>query len=429
MAVLSKKITHIVDLLVVLVNIAAGRGNYLLFWFFHTEKTSNVLVYVILIDILYLFLRKFNYKNKIAIPTCVILTALLLLYNSINVSFRGQNPSLYLLFIIVIILFSLILQKIISQILDNKIISHGQPIWEYSKGYVVLTMISILGVIVTFTLLEAGFNATYKLVEVDYLQSHTERNQMHYWVFFSMCHVAELIRVPFFQDFGQLNGLFHEPHIITLNVFPCLFLLLGFTKKRIHKWLLIGTIVLMILFTGSTTNILVTLICLVIYSFVNFRKHSIVVILDIALVVFLVYLYINNDDTLAQVVLDRMSSDNYSQQWSRDLLSFAFTPKSLFGTNFLNTSNVLNETSKEDVGYIAFILNLLFIILYARNIIKLSKLKEKIPMAVAFASLYYIVHSAKVGMTMYIQTLPIFLLFLQVLVVIIYGRIRIITQN
>ena len=135
------------------------------------------------------------------------------------------------------------------------------------------------------------------------------------------------------------------------------------------------------------------------------------------------------DDTLFLVVSGRLEEENLSQQVSRNLLEFAFTPKTLFGSNiFLSAFAYSGAQTSDDVGFIAFFLNIAFLFLYFRNIFKLLRMKDGIAETVAFASLYYMLHSAKVGMTMYLQTLPILLVFLQT-IIITYGRNSLAREN
>lgn len=400
------------DALIVLLNIAAGRGNFLLYGLLHLQSTLMVGFLTILVDIVYLFVR-FNgislFNRKI--PAAVYFCECLLFYNAIHMFYIGGNYTVSVVYFLLVFVFTLILSGQIA-ILRKSDLTLNEGIRKLSKGYLWISLFSIVGVILSFVLL--NFRETQGIpVSADYLSSHDDMGLEHYWTYFTLSSPNSFIRVPFFQDFGILTGLFHEPHILALNVFPCLIFLLWYADNLLKRSVVVVFAILMILFSGSTTNILVVGLCLLLYFTLHFRKNIIGVIISVVLIALAIYYFYQIDDTLFLVVSGRLDVDNQSQQVSRDLLEYAFTPRSLFGSNILETSFAYGTVSNDDVGFIAFFLNIGFIIIYGINSIKLLLRKDQLSETVAFASLYYILHSAKVGLTMYIQTLPILLVFLQ----------------
>lgn len=407
-----KQTLTIWDALIVLLNISAGRGNFLLFGILHLQSTLIVCLLTIALDIVYLIVR-FGASSKMTLnfPAGVYFCELLLFYNFFHMFSIGGSYTTSICFFILVLVFSQILSAQIA-VLRKSELTIKDSFRQLSKGYLWISLFSIVGIILSFLLL--NIRETQGIpVNADYLSNHADLGLEHYWTYFTLCSPNSFVRVPFFQDFGILTGLFHEPHILALNVFPCLILLFAFADSFFKRSLIIVISLLMLLFSGSTTNILVVGFCLLLYFVLHFKKNIPGVIISVVVIAFAVYYFYQIDDTLFLVVSGRLDVDNQSQQVSRDLLEYAFTPRSLFGSNILETSFAYGAVSNDDVGFIAFFLNIGFIIIYGINIIKLLLRKDQLSETVAFASLYYILHSAKVGLTMYIQTLPILLVFLQ----------------
>ena len=420
----SNKAKYIADSLIVLINLAGARGNILLYWLTGLNRTTLITAVVIVLDVLYCLYRfsSFQRNNRIKFPSAISIIIALLLINNLNVLLDGNSIVLYTEYTIMILLFSYILLCL----------SREYPLSEngiklISRGYIWVSLLSILGVFLSFLLIQL-IGQQLIPIDVDFIQTNVESGLTYYRSYFSVNEAALTLRVPFFQDNGILCGLFHEPHIFAQNVFPCLILLLGFSNNALSKWLIIISGVLVIFFTGSATNIIVTLICLAVFFLINAKKRLLTTILGVVAVVLAILYYISIDDTFFQFFLGRLEEDNYSQQYSLSLLQWAFTPHSFLGSNFLDTESgvslMYSSVSTKDVGYILFIINVIFLVFFVINIIKLIKCKNKITLAIAIASLYYILHSAKIGMTVYIQTLLVLLVFLQVVTLSSYGRIK-----
>lgn len=417
------------DSLIVLCNMAGARGNILLYWLTGFSTITMVTLAVVCIDVFYIFIRfsRKSSKKKIKFPPAVILIFCILVINGINALLDGDS----IFFLIEYLAFAVLFSYILGRLSSEYIVYHftDSPIL-LSRGYIYESLISIVGVIISFILLL--FIGPRKVpIDVDFLRSNMDAGAMYYRSYFSVIIETFTLRVPFFQNQGILCGLFHEPHILTQNIFPCFILMLGISRKKIQKWAVVITAILMILFTGSATNIIVTAICLVAFSILNIRAHKIGTIFGLVIIVLAGMLYVSYDDTLFQFFLGRLDSDNYSQNYSMALLKWAFSPRTLLGSNFLSTEyveDVMFSSIIKDVGFVPCILNTAFLLLYIKNIIKLVATKDNMAKAVAFASLYYILHSAKIGMTMYMQTLPIMLVFLQTIVLNKFsnGRVRII---
>ncbi len=415
-----------IDVLVVLLNIAAGRGNILLYWLLGVTEGVWGMLFVIMVDTIYLVLRHDHINvNTLKHITPVYFFLFILFYHFFLflVDLPG-SPVSSLIRLIIALLFSLILISITNRAKFN-MNDLRSNVSKFSRGYIILSLISLGGVILSFLLLSGGMQSFHP-ISADFLEANIDRGTSTYYrSFFSVNLVCLDIRVPFFQDYGILCGLFHEPHIFAYNIFPCMFLLLGLATSRIRVFLIVIAILLTTLFSGSTTSILALAICLVVFGVLRFRHNALGVLVCLALLFGLIIWYYSYDDTLFQVMSARLDTEGTSQGYSEDLLRFAFTPKTLFGSDFLTTSFVFDTYSKLDVGYIAFFLNIGFILFYVRNIILLFKRKDNLSVTFGLASLYFLLHSVKIGLAIYLQTLPLFFVFLQALILNNNGRIRI----
>lgn len=414
---------YIFDIIIIAVNIAAGRGNILFFKLLNFEKSTWVAAIVIVIDIIYLLIRHNRKKTTLKYLTPAKIFLFLLGYNVINIMIQGYGDIILCFEYFTIMMLFYIIMKGVCSTLEHSNNTFKSSILLLSSGYIGIALFSILGSLLSFILMSVGFNWETP-INADFLADNIEHSAEYVWAFFTVKLVDPIIRVPFFQEQGILCGLFHEPHILAFNVFPCIFLLFGFQKNNIQKIILILISILMLLFSGSTTSIFTVLICLMVYFMLNLYHKFWTVLFSILLLATIIYYYYLSDSTLFEFIGLRVLEDNDSKQTSEDLLKFAFTPTSLFGTNFLSTTFVLGNNSSQDIGYIPFILNIIFIIFFVINIFKLIATKNKITTAIAFASLYFLIHSAKVGMSIYIQTLTMMLLYIQSYTLTFYGRIN-----
>jgi len=433
----NKRNVYIIDALIVLLNIAAGRGNYLLYWLIPGANIIIIPIIVILVDLFYLTLR---FKSQIFLPNWIQLKAalffvILLIYNFLNVLISSGVFQIYTLELAILsILFVIILHQQSRYIREMSFDLRGR-VKYISRGYMWIAFISIYGAILSFFLYALGLVQRVP-ISVDYMVSNEEARTLYYRVFMSVNYVWEdvfgalEIRVPFFQEYGMFVGLFHEPHILALNTFPCIILILGLLTKRIARLFMIISAILVILLTGSTTNVLAVIVCLATFFIIQGRKHFYMSLLGVGVVLSLVTLYIAIDDTFFMFVMDRIDDKGGSGAYSQNLLKFAFTPKSLLGTDFLSTEfGNYGELKGKDIGYIPFVFFLFFLIAYIKNTIKLLLKNDGLSLGVGLASLYYIMHSAKGGMTTFMQTLPLLIIYIQYYILSYYGRNRAIKGN
>ena len=89
----SSKTKYIFDSLIVLFNLAGARGNILLYWLTGLNRTTLITGVVLVVDILYCFLRFSSYRkqNSIKYPPVVIIIISLLFINILNMLLEGKS--------------------------------------------------------------------------------------------------------------------------------------------------------------------------------------------------------------------------------------------------------------------------------------------------------------------------------------------------
>jgi len=404
------------DVLIVIMNIASARGNYLLYGLLGTSEGKWCELFVILVDIFYCVIR---FKNRLSSKIFnkyfapIFLGLFIIFYNSVNVMLiNGAGNWILFEFLIVDSLFFLILLLLLNK-LSSCHIPKEAMIGQLSRGYIYISMFSFIGVLLSFGLLIAGYNLDTPIY-ADYMASNVDESNAQYYRSFLTVRMETVdLRVPFFQEYGFLCGLFHEPHIFAYNVFPCLLLMLAFCKTKLVRLLVFISLILVILFAGSATNVFVALGCLIVYVLVRARRNFWGILLLLLILTVAVYFYYKIDTTLFDFLIERSSSDHSSRQYSTSLLEFAFTPRTLTGTDCFSTTFISHGTMREDVGWIVFLLYVSFLISYLRNVLLLLFKKEKLPFIIGISSLYFIAHSAKVGLCMFTSPLFIVFVFLQ----------------
>lgn len=302
---------------------------------------------------------------------------------------------------------------------NYKIGGNQAAIMSVIKPYLVIVSITLLGCAAMFVLLKMGFNPMKNDVSFKYdlfSDNATKFLANYYYPFYiSIVEPNSIdIRIPFFQDTGFITGIYHEPHCMTFMTFPALFLMLFlFRGKKRFQWIVVVLYVLQLCLAGSTTNIAAFLCCVIVfllYTFKSSLSKSIGLLLFLLLCVIVVASTV--DLTLFDFIFKKIESG--SMTYSMSTIDFALKPRTIFGTSFFNLGylNVGSEAARMDVGYIPFIMNILFLITCIYYMAKLFKSKSKFKLAVLLTCVYFFAHSAKVAMVAYSLTMLIYMVFL-----------------
>jgi hypothetical protein len=226
-----------------------------------------------------------------------------------------------------------------------------------------------------------------------------------------LLHSISGMRIPFFSESGAICGLYHEPHIITFMTFPALFILLSKLTSHWQKGVIIGLYVLIMLLATSTTNIVTFFVCVLVLLFRRRSMNLIFSLLIIIITIWIILYSINIDLSDFMFISEKMESG--SKDYSQKTILFAFTPKTLLGSNFMQNDylDAISSNSR-DVGYISFILNIIFLLIFSYKIIRLIFTKNNMSSMVGIAILYFFLHSMKVAMVAYSLSFLMFAMFL-----------------
>ena len=154
--------------------------------------------------------------------------------------------------------FFLILRTLYFKLLNNSSVDMREGVENLSKGYVWLSFISIIGVFITFAALNFGIVSGGKEIRPDYMEANIDGGAVYLWTLLSVNDVHyEIGRIPFFQDYGFLDGLFHEPNVLAHNISPCIIILMGLVKKNIWRYVTVLSGILINIkksFNSSSSN-------------------------------------------------------------------------------------------------------------------------------------------------------------------------------
>ena len=407
------------DALVILLNISTSYSivPYLVFGF--VNRYVNIL-FIVVINLLYLAFpirRNINSNKSVRIGLAGKGYIVVMITCFFTALLTNTGYSSVLVHLLQNVSFLFVLYKIYNTYLLHY--SQEQSFFNIVRPYCILILISATGALLLFILLKLGIISPYQnniSNKFDLFGDNVHRygSQYYYPLFLSIIETGSIdARFPFFSEYGMIDGLFHEPHCMTFISFPAFFLMLYYSPNRkdtIFIWLLF---IVQLCLAGSTTNIMACLGCLIVYCFYIFKSSiskTIYVIATLIIVFGFVALYI--DWSTFNFILDKMESG--SMTYSVSTMDFALHPRTLFGTSFLNINYVNSSTLAKymDVGYIPFILNILFLCFCLKDLINLFRSSKRRDMFVLLACCYFFMHSAKVAMVAYSLSMLVFIIFI-----------------
>lgn len=402
------KILLFIDAFIVLMNVANYYTifNYILF----TPKRSVNTVILLIINCVYLFIRS---KGKIHSFKGDYLFLLYILIAVLNVVFSIFSHTLivgFVPFYLANISFYFILVTIF-QYYRNKL-SFQDAFNLTGRGYFWFFIINAFSVCCMQVLTNFfGIDSMTNDITYDYdlFTSNLEKFGSHYyWPYHLSVVLSDTdLRIPLFQDNGFFLGLFHEPHTFMFFISPIALYLIFICKSKGLRVLLILVFLVLVLSCGSVTNILAILGSLAFYMLSKMRKNAIVPGLVILLII---AMFSKINPNSYAFILDRFESG--SADYSKTTLSFAIQPKTLIGTNFLDLSYWDHGFNNYDVGYIMFLLNIVFLIFLIFRVLKMLFSNEKYISILGMVSIYFLIHSTKQAMVTYTIPLLMYIIFI-----------------
>lgn len=397
----------IFDSLMVLLNLSMS-CSILPYLFFFQSKRLICIILIVILDVLYMQYR-FRFPRMKIEPLLLIYIFLHIVALISNLT-TGDPINITLGYLALNFVFSYFLYclfKNYSQCFDLK-----KTMWLMVRGYIWLVFICLFSCFLLFALMKAGVNlhTNDASLQYDLFYAGYERGKVFYMPYYlGILLTGTLERLAGFQTAGIICGIYFEPHIVAFMTFPALFLLLYYYSNLKIVWA--GAFLLIVLLTVSTTNIISLFGCLVVYYMYTISNLSWKSFLS--LVVFSVVLFLaatNIDWDSFQFVADKLDNSG-SMQYSQSTIEFAFTPKTLIGTNFYDLNWIRTGETYADVGYINFVLNIMYLILCTYYLLKIFLVKTPLFMAFLLFGCYFMFHSAKLAMSAYSLTMLTFVMF------------------
>lgn len=410
MAVRKSKAYLFIDSLMVLLN-ASNSYSILPFLLFFTTKHGMNTGLILILNVIYLCVR-FKGKITIRLRGLFLIYFLLNFYNIFASYFSGTGSYHVWLGLLANCSFYILLSTIYCDY--SKKLKSTQALWLTLRGYVWLAVYSVIVSILLFVLIKLGLNPYVNNISarMDIFADNVEKFFSTYYFPYGISVILaddqEILKLPFFFEKGIICGLYYEPHIITFMVFPVLFLLCARYNSFKMRLGLYTSWCLIMLMTASTTNILAFVVCVMVLLLTEKRLR--VFLIPIIYGILVLVLTIGIENTELFFIQEKIESG--SMGYSQRTIEFAFTPKTLIGSNFLSNSYLysLSESNMRDVGYISFFLNIVFLILF---IIKIGKfiISSKYSKYVGLAILYFFLHSMKVAMVTYSLSVLMIMIF------------------
>lgn len=409
-----KKNRYLFDSLIVFLNISNSYSIIPYILFFQYKRGVNTLI-IILINIVYLLVR---YNNKIRIPFKHPLFVIYFILNAINVYSAYTThiahimPPLYLLCntLFYIILYNCYLYY------KKEGVGEKERIWLLCRGYIWICVICIISISTLFLLIKAGLSPYSNLINerMDLFDSNVNvLEHTYYYPFYTSILLVQKdfsLTLPFFTDSGIICGIYFEPHIVAFMLFPALFLLWAYCEKTLYRVALFFIWIFIMLICCSTTNILCFTSCLL-FLFL-YTKKGIITLIPIIYILLIVVFIIGLENTSFLFVADKLDNSG-SMQYSQNTILYAFEPRTLLGSNFLDNGYLKDiSTHPRDVGYISCFLNVLFLLVSYMKLFRNFFCKNIYCLLFSFAILYFFLHSMKIAMVSYSLSFLMFIIFL-----------------
>lgn len=288
-----------------------------------------------------------------------------------------------------------------------------QAVKKLTKGYVWLGIYALFSAFALLFLMEV-FQVNPLVNEIshsyDILADNVGRNpNVHYYFPYHLSVIYSNmyeLRLPFIHKYGIVTGLFHEPHTMTFIIVPLYFLLLYFCKKKsIRIWITV-IFVLYILQAASTMSFLCFLGTVMVGLVATYRK----MLLGVPFLIWGIFLLYSIDNPITELIKYKLTSG--SADYSTNTLLFAFTPTTLIGTSFLNLAYLHDVGGRYDVGFIIFLLNIIFLSILAYKIFCVTISRAGRIKFIGLFGVYFFLHSTKLAMSAYTISLLMFVMFL-----------------
>ena len=404
-----KRKVYYLDAIFVLMNISSPYTLIPCFLFTKSTGVNSAIIFIL--TLFYIFFR-FRNRIKLSIDKLLVVFAILSVYNLVNATAQGTLAFGFVCTFLANCTFYTLLYNLYCDY--KKTYSSQDTVKIISEGYVWLCFYQLFIVALMVLMIKAHIiNPLSNEITWDYdiFADNASRfyspDRYFFPLHLSVVCQETMERLPFLNMEGVLPlGMFHEPHTMTYYIVPFLFLMHCFYSRK--KLLLLDALfAVYMLIAASTTNILCVLSVLLLWSVLKEKKM--IIIYGIIAFTAVGTLQIN-DNPIIDLIKFKLESG--SMEYSASTLDFAFKPNTLFGTNFYDMSYLDSGLKNYDIGYIVFIFNIVFLLLFIYRTVRLCLSSNNLYRCVGLFSTYFILHSAKLALRTYSLEMLMFVIFM-----------------
>lgn len=404
-----KRGIYFLDALFVILNISNPFS--LLPCFIFTGQTGLNSAIIFGITIIYTFFR-FGKSFKSSFDALFIIFLIINIYNLANSAISGTLAIGYIANFLACCAFFFFLYNLYVEY--RRKYSFEETVVLQTKGYTWLSIYQLVIVALFFLLIRSHvINPLINEITWNYdmLADNASRqySSCRYFFPYHICVISQdaMDRLPFLNLEGIVpQGVFHESQAMTYYIVPFLFLMHYLFNKKALLIVFDILFVIYIVVAASTTCFLSVLAVLLLWSVLKERE---IVLLYIVLASSIVTFIQTTDNPIVELI--RFKLDSGSMEYSASTLDFAFTPKSLLGTDFYDLSYLEKGLNNYDVGIIVFVLNIVFILILGYRTMKLCFSSNKLAVCVGLFSTYFMLHSTKLALRTYSSEMLIFIMF------------------
>jgi len=224
----------------------------------------------------------------------------------------------------------------------------------------------------------------------------------------SSFRLSSLFGLPVFE------GLSHEAHTLSYAIVPGLLLSLYVyrNKKNIIYWVFASFLVLIIFSTSMTAIACITCVFFIHMLWMVFRGNNALNGILFFFFLFIFFVAISGSElfsTFMDFVALRSDVDDGSSKASQNALSYIYQPTQLLGSGIF--AGFFAQPNQQ-VGYISSFLIVFFYLIFVISAIKNIMSKDVQCHTIGLAVMYYVLHSMKTGVTMFVYPMLIFFVFL-----------------
>lgn len=210
---------------------------------------------------------------------------------------------------------------------------------------------------------------------------------------------TEDFRLSYLLNLPIFDGFSHEPHVLNYTIIPAslLFFYVFKPSRRLTVLTILGFLIISFLATSMTAilGLLAILLVSLIYELVS-KKDSVKIFILIGIVISLFFVLLTSEYfQIFQFALD--SKKETSGQTAAIGFEYLYSPNKWVGNGIFVSMTKSDSTYGKQIGYISSFLVILFYLLFLFKTAKLILSKKRLFHFVGLASLYFFIHSIKLG--------------------------------